>query len=438
MEDEAIKKFVNNTLGEFLEELNNIIRQEDDAKKAHSEVQLELRHVLAGSRGTGIVYDGAEHNARYLLLKLQEFQDKKIGSNVEVKVKHFLLMLPYLSMFEENGIQGMNERINKLFTELKEKSGELTGDEVNERINALNGILYSAIYIFPHLARSIEVGLVPENIISCEERQNLYGHHYTEERIQFDRMKHIIEGTIEKLSLPLPYGFMSRKTGSQDRFAKGEAREEVYFDCAHPKDDWRKFVPTLAVTIAKPIGFPQHAFFSFEEVAYVRFSDKTELTPYYRDGINDRGTYEVLFPRRNHVSHYLSFRGFMNYVSFRQRRDFKKVPDDVWNWYFDNIYEPESFGSEFMRKEYGMLRRDKLRIGFMSARTVNVENPTYDQMMLVEFNEVKLSTDSSYIDTGRIFFEYIMKNKKIRDHSKAYFGNEIIERLLEIPIWERR
>lgn len=438
MVDEFVRKFVNNTIREFLQDLNNIIQQENNAKKDHSETQLELRHVLAGHRGTGITYDGKDHNARYLLLKLQEFEDKKIGSNMDEKIKHFRFMLPYLSMFEEGGIQGMNERISKLFMELKEKGSGLPGKEIEERINALNGILYSAIYVFPHLAHSIEVGLIPENIVPAEERQNLYGNHYTEERIEFDRMKLIVQGKIEKLFLPLPYGFMSRKTGSQDRFVKGESREEVYFECAHPKDDWRRFIPALAATIGKPIGYPKHAFFSFEEVAYVRFSEETELTPYYRDGVNETGTFETLFPRRNHVSHYLSFRGFSNYVSFRQRHDFKEVPDHIWNQYFDSIYEPEPFGSELMRKEYGIIRKDKLRTGFMSARTMNVEYPKYDQMMLVEFKDVKLSSGSSHVDTGKMFFEYVMENEKIKDYAKAYFANEIIERLLQVPIWEKR
>lgn len=419
--DKLVVVFVNKTLKEFHGELENIRDQSISDKKERDEIKFHLEYVLRGYDNKGLNYDGEERNAQYLIAKLQPFIGKYVSSAINERFERFVKLLPYISIFEKDGISGVNERISELFMDLKERGNELSGEEVEDRLEKLNGILYSAIYIFPHLVKSVEVGLIPDKCISTDDFNAKYEFMNSRGRWSFDRMRTLVSGEIEKVFLPLPFDHTIGKF----------PREEVRFESINHRDD-QEVVPAVAVSINYPIVSPEYTYFAFEEVEYVRFSEVGNFTPFY-DGIGNDGE---LIPRPSHVFHYLLFRNFANYSSFRGREDFKEVPDDMWAKYADNILEPE-FNSGLWKVKYELLPfvKDKLRSGFIAARMADEIQAQAQDFMLLEFTDINILRSDTHIEAAKLFYGHL---NGATESTKTYTGNEIIERLIQIPLRNRQ
>lgn len=416
--DKLVVVFVNKTLKEFHGELKNILDQSIADKKERDEIKFHLEYVLRGHDNKGLNYDGEERNAQYLMAKLQPFIGKYVSSAINERFERFVKLLPYISIFEKDGISGVNEKINELFVSLKENGSGFTEEEMDEHFETLKGILYSAIYIFPHLVKSVEVGLIPDKCISDEEFNAKYEFMNSRGRWSFDCMRTFVSSEIKELFLPLPFDYTMGKF----------PREEVCFEGINLRDDQEEVVPAVAVLINYPIVFPEYTYFAFEEVEYIRFSEVKDFTPFY----NRIGNDGELVSRPNHVFHYLLFRNFGNYSSSRGRENFKEVSGDMWTKYANNILEPE-FNSGLWKVKYELLpfAKDKLISGFVAARMVDEIQAQAQDFMLLEFTDRDISRGDTHIEAAKLFYGYL---NGITKNTETYTGNKIIERLVQVPL----
>lgn len=437
MHDELVIKFVNNTLKGFFDELRIILDYEKERKIEQSEILLDLRNVLSGIRGDGLVYDGKRYNAKYLMAKFQIFSDEHLGSVRDERFKRFFSLLPILSILEEGGIEALNKRINEIFLELKEKTHKMSPEEVDNRLNELDRILYSAIHLVPHLAKSVEVKLIPGRLVSAEESMRLYGCHCSDDRFNFDRMKGIVENPeiYTTLFIPLPYRWFVPTHGSDERMARAASNAEIFFTDISPKDDYRIKIPVVAVTIGKPVVYPDHTHFTFDEVECVKLSENGNFTPYYNDGIRGNESFEELEPRSNYILHYLLFRKFgNNYLSIRDAKELKNVPKEYWEKYARHIYTP-GFGSGFWEETWRFGRKELLEKGFVSVMKADPAPIEVRDFLLLEFTEIPLPTGNNEIDAAKLFFAYI-KGEKIVKKTVVYEGSEVIKKLFQTPTQE--
>jgi len=406
------------------------VELEGKSEKGQDKVQLALFQILQEESGKILVYDGEEFNAKFLMEKFGPFADKHVGFMIDFRFKQLYSLLPLLSIFEEGGLEAVNDRLDRLFKEYREEGGKLSENEMNEKITELNNILFNAIYLFPHIARSIEVRLAEGKIISADKFWDDHGYDYGKNRRLYDFLKEKKPEMSTVLIMPLPYGFSTGTHGSGQRAARGASREDVYFTYIHPRNNWGIRIPAIAMAIPRPLLFIDHVYFTLEEVESVEFSKNSDLTPFCDETHDNDGL--LMIPKANYVFHYLLFRGFSNYVNFRKRADFKKdLSDADWEFMCSNLYEAD-YGSSLWEEKYATFGNNGLILGFIAVKFEHACD-----MRLYEFNDIKLPSEDRHDSAGKLFAKILDQDKKTLGAVKTYSGNEVIERLLQIPVRER-
>lgn len=427
MVDEIVRMFVNNSLDEFRNWLKENLASDKKNKKEQDKVQLDLLGVLQEDSGIKLLYDGEKNNAKYLMETLEPFSDKHVGFMIDAGFKRLYSLLPLLSILEEGGVEGVNAHIEKLFAEYKEIGAGLSEKAMREKIMAINDLLLGVIYLFPHLVNGVEVKLLPHNVIEAEKFMDRYGYDYGKDRRIYDAFRKAEPCKSETLTLPLPYGFTTGTHGSGERSARGASREEIYLTYIHPRNNWGIRIPAIALAINRPLVYLDHIYFTLDEVEHIKLSKNSEFTPFCdedHEGVR-------IIPKINHVLHYLIFRGFANYVNFREREDFKDVSDEDWIFMRDNLFEPD-FGSGLWEEKWGIIGKDRLEKGFLAVKFRDAEN-----MLLMEFNNVKLPSENRNIAARKLNIMILQNDKKMQKTVKKYKGNEAIKRLFQIPVKER-
>lgn len=429
MVDEFIRTFVNNNLNLFREWLKENLEADKKNEKDQDLVQLSLLNTLQESDDKKVIYDGSECNAKFIMEKLRPFADKHVGFMIDARFKQLYSLLPLLSIFEEGGLEAVNSRLDMLFKEYKKEGGKLSEAGMNEKIAELNDILFNAIYLFPHIARSIEVKLAEDKIISSDKFWDDHGYDYGKDRRLYDVLRKKKPEMSKILAMPLPYGFSTGTHGSGQRAARGASREDICFTYIHPRNNWGIRIPAIALAIPRPLLFIDHVYFNLEEVESVKFSKNSDLTPFC-DHTHDDGL--LMIPKANYVFHYLLFRGFSNYVNFRKRADFKNdISNADWEFMCSNLYEAD-YNSGLWEEKYGMFGRNGLILGFIAVKFEHAGD-----MKLYEFNNIRLLSEDRHDAAGKLFAKILDNDKKTLAIVKKYSGNEAIERLFQIPIRER-
>lgn len=193
-------------------------------------------------------------------------------------------------------------------------------------------------------------------------------------------------------------------------------------------------MPAIAVAIKRRVIFFDYTYFTLDEISSVRLSDRTDFTPFLSEGFHDQQQQpRELKNRTNHILYYLRFREFLNYANSRKEKDLPGLTQYEQNQCQNNLIEPY-WGSNLWRQEYtspsGL--REILTRGFLAHADACPECIT-----LHELSNVRMSHDDPHVAAARLFVNLLRSDKKLLKQTKTYRGDEIIQRLLEIPVAER-
>lgn len=178
----------------------------------------------------------------------------------------------------------------------------------------------SAIYLFPYLAKGVEVNLKPAADKATEKFNGEFGITYL--RNWYNELLKTQEeaglpGSSEQLILPLPYGFTRDPSDEGDRKDIRLSWINRYGQLAY---GYR--VPAVAVAIN---GQRKYSHFTLDEVESIRFTDNEAFTPYIEWGYDEqRATLvEKLVEKPDSIDHYLRFRGFrrISYQDLESSKD---------------------------------------------------------------------------------------------------------------------
>lgn len=221
---------------------------------------------------------------------------------------------------------------------------------------------------------------------------------------------------------PLPYGFTTGTHGSGERAAMASSRENVYISFRNPRDD-SGIIPVLGLGIKAPLLTPGSTVFTLDEVESIAFTDKNEFTPY----VDDRDGKYVLTEKGNSITYYLRFRDFSNYRGSRERENLREINDKEWE-VIGGLNEPGAY-SNLWNEDYETHKLD----GFVVLWS---EKP--EEMTLYELKGVNLPKRDPHEANAVLAAQILRRDAKILPHVKEYKGDEVIKRLVEVPVEERR
>ena len=321
-----------------------------------------------------------------------------------------------------SSLDEVNKTLDSILIELRR---DLSLEEKKALTIKANGLLYGVIYNYPYLAHSVEVRLGREAYENSERIDDLCGesNRWWYKRLVGNRKK---QGESDPYSLvvPLPYGFTTGTHGSGERAAISASRREVYFDLTNRRGKYEYDNPCLRVTVQAPLVFSHETTFLPEEIDKVSLSGRIDLSPYLghdRDEVESRG---------NYIYNYLDFRGFEN-------RGIGK--------YIKKDSKPIILTSQ---QDYGLWSYDWQKRKLIKGFFVSYDRADLEKTIMYEVNNQALSNqyDEDVIGTmiDKVLSRVNQPNKKFsfpfsrsESNTIAYTGNEILKRLVKIPVSER-
>ena len=337
--------------------------------------------------------------ARYMMGRINE------GDLHNDNLLRFAKDLDYLSIYEANGIGGLNQRLLYLMVELKKlPEKELFINLVNE----FNDLLYRAIYLFPHEIKSVEIGVKPGY---QEINQDLEG------RNTYTILQELYEESgrapsPQELVLPLPYFFGTGTHGSDEGRAASQSYESVALEhvLIHDKD-----TAVVSVNLEESKFDICKTDFTLDEIDSIKFSAKSDFTPLVRIGRR-----VSLTERNDYLIHYLLFRGFRKLsvevktneqeLEVLQRLLGVSLPNSLWNFGFG------PFGSKFLTQGF-----------FIEQGKQGEENVLY------EVNDTRIREIDPLIETVSLFLKFMRQQRKMSKNMRSFQGANIISRLAAIP-----
>lgn len=408
-------RFVNASLDEF----RNRLAGERESRQGLSEAQERLNRALTDFR-----YDGVQTAASSLQKKLDPFSEEELGYELSSPFKRFVADLEYIELLEKGSLGAVNGRVAELFEQAK--GLEMSPEQQEELVGRLNDIMMRGIYIFPHLAKGVEVKLKPGVEGRTKKFEEVYGRMGYYRRV-YDRLLEAYQRVRGRplsntLIFSLPFGFTTGTHGSGERAAVVASQEHVYFTFIHPRDDWQTKVPALALSLEAPLIMPHYSLFTLDEIDSIQFTDKGDFVSYvdrHREG-------EILIEKPNFVNYYFGFRNFFNYRMFRSEK-IEEFSNEEWNQCQENLAEPGGFGN-LWREDF---RTNKLVKGFLA---VCHKDP--DKVELYEFTDIELPSRDRHEAAAILYINF--SRGMYGTHIRSYTGNEAIQKLAEIPIEKRR
>ncbi len=366
-------------------------------------------------------YDGCEKNAEFLLSELLKNKNFFINSVAEKKYKKLVSLLPIISLIEEGGLDRVNLELENLLNSLRSK--QISNQ--NNLVDAFNDLLFGAIYVFPHLAKTIEV--VP-NIKLIKERgdraisdkspaflkSNLFD--------SFDRTyssdKEEKWDSVFRVLLPLD---LSLGGGSSLNILKGE----IYMVSGLSFDEYKRRSILFSLVIHYPTLACERVFFTLDEILSVKFSKECCATPYFfgdsQDCCNGLGGVR---DRKSPVLHYLDFRKFLDLedsgVSISRSDGLSR--DEIYILR-DKMLKPLLNGRLW---KIDRLRK-RLILGFLVLKTEN------GCCRLYEISNHQFS-EHDFGGSSKEFMISIMREGDVMRDVKIYEEDDIIQRLLAIPV----
>lgn len=317
----------------------------------------------------------------------------------------------------ERRMEDANEKLAALLGSLKTQ--EEDGISSKGTVEEINGLLQSAIYNFPQIAEAVKISLRPGAIRETKQtiKEMIKGkippevlHNLPSSDILF----YFHLGKIPSLDtdtpiliLPLPYSFKSKTHGGGMREAMTKGEETVLFEIVIMNDTLQKRV-FLGVRLEPVVFLPKFIFFPLESIEKVQFTKGEGYSPLLSCKYSynpDVGDYPFsLIKRESPVLQYLYFRQFLPSTGDRSA----------------SFIIPQQTGNLWKYGKGGLLAH-----GFFSD---------VGGSALYEVTDLKLQYG---FEEKEEKLEKILKEAVEKRQCKIYHGNEIIERLAQIPVEER-
>jgi hypothetical protein len=330
---------------------------------------------------------------------LTPFVEASLDDETRETLAMFSADLDFIHVFQERGIGGLNEVLNRYLQNAKEGR--------DDDIKTANQLLYRAIYLFPHVAHGVSIAIDPGVYKHYSEFKGLAEHY---------QFKHLPPPS--EIVLPLPYSFSTGTHGSGERTAIHESVETVKL-----KRGSQTLIgkPALQLEIESP-GFNRwYMNIPLDVVHAIELTSTGHFIPHV-----DLGPHTSTSERGNYLRHYLLFRNFARDAT---------IPNDM----LDHISENErvAIQSLFIPIQQPALWLDRSRIvagkylqkGFMALSRHNVEDS-----LLLEFTNIHYPnlSDNQFTAASRLIIKAIRGEIQL-DHLAFITGNQIIERLMTIP-----
>ncbi len=329
---------------------------------------------------------------------------------------------------------------NALIAELMEalRTDHGTREVRTRRVQELNAVLHGAMYDIPHYACGVEIVFAPGLYGRLEEIDRCYASDYKLQHLRrFGQAWTEKHGTAppECFLVPLPYGFMIGPKGSlAARPHRRYTRDEVYFGEMHPHDRahahpvWGFDVPSLRLAIEKPVVSYMETSIPLDEILSVRFVSEGEPMPYYADTWDDERN--VLLPRSSHLHGYLRFRDFASYQSWRTREACARLTDAEWKQCQAQLFQPD--GGDVLWVRDWSASTQRMKHAFFA---VWADKP--EDLVLYELHDAPLLDENVHVAAATWFVDFHLRGLR-PSMLRRYRGQEIVERLVQIPVKEAR
>ncbi|MBI2995162.1 MAG: hypothetical protein HYY52_00420 [Candidatus Melainabacteria bacterium] len=336
-------------------------------------------------------------------------------------LKNLATDLEYIQIFNEAGVKGLNKYLEDILNNLRSAKSE---QEKNELIEKLHMFIYRGIYNFPHVVKGVEIILRPGAYEGSKEFGDRFGSDYY--RYKYTQLVDALqkEGreVTNSLTIELPYSFTTGTHGSGERAARGASVDNLEFTTIGSWGRKNKERATgLGIAIEVPLIVWKLSYFTLDEIEAVRFTTNGNFTPYLKDE-------ETLLNRSSYINHYLWFRDFSGCSIDLQKlgslndQEAKELRKFVFPLRVRNLFDEEH-----------ELSGTKLKKGFLAK----IED---SKVVLYEIDNLKIGgrDSDSWEDAYKLALKIIRGEIKDPSSIKVYTGDDVINRLTEINIEQRR
>lgn len=336
------------------------------------------------------------------------------------RVRRFTTDLGYLSSLELNGISYFNALLSLRVDGFHKK----TITDINPNISLMNDILARVIYLFPYLARAVEVEFMhPDDRL--DELSSIG-------QVDFNKLSRGVDlhgdRKLKRLVLPLPY------VSPKDEF---KTAEELPVEPKSQQTVWFKTQgdpekPVLAVKIYGGTHEAGYSYFPIDQIEAVRFIQKAAFeSDHYEERFTpcleyNKGDVRVV-ARPNWISHYLRFREFGYSSAYRYRQTEPEY--DRAEAYKRFLLFPKD-GSNLFVQRTAMVLFEHLERGFIAIDAEDAAGTRMYEVSDVGLPEVSMQNSIPYLMTS-----IWRGNRRFLDrHVKRYAKEDIVKRLAAIPV----
>ncbi|HUD19739.1 MAG TPA: hypothetical protein VMR81_04820 [Patescibacteria group bacterium] len=299
----------------------------------------------------------------------------------------------YLTVIEREGVGGLNRRLDDL---LHTFQANRSHQENVQAVDAMNDLLYRALFLFPHLAKGVEVELAGD--IDLERP---LAHYFTESREQLIYLRQMYEdqyGEVlpSRMIFPLPYE--SNRIRRRSNFTVMAVGETI-----------APAIELLIGTVSRGTYVSQ---FLPDEIQSIRFTANDDFVPEVNGSTRGR----ELESRGNAIRNYI---GFRNFVSTDETKG-KQVSDNT------TMYVPDAAEINPM----GLWDAHDILFGARVNRGFIIElNPRGER--LFEIMDVRRSDCFAPLEKADV--KKMIRSAQWWGQANVYTGHQIIERLYVIP-----
>jgi len=333
--------------------------------------------------------------------------------------------LEYAEWIVGDGLEGVNRRLAEMFEKAKKT------DSSKEHLQEINRLLYTAINLFPRLTTGIEVNLASD-IEQIEERTRQFEAKMGRRIYHYRHAFRLLEQAFGKegqsvsrtMFFPLPYAFSTGSHGSGQRAAVAQSQEDIYFATDFSRGE--EEIGLLEMVIDGYSITPNPSLVTLDEIDSIRFSTSanrfTPMVSRSREG-------PMTLSRGNPVTHYLRFRNFSGHRAWRNERElFPDLTFEEWEAGNQGVIEARFFTNLWQTT---IDIDNLLERGFIAITAEESED-----VILHELISIRIDKDDYVI--APYLLKRIASGEYGSDQVKTYRGLEIISRLSEFSIEERR
>jgi hypothetical protein len=454
-------------LDNHLQRLNDQIEWEEQFGEFHSAslplLLAKLKAAVAEARGQLAVAPGKSEQdyalgiSRLLVpfLHSDEWSDEiQSRTQLHTDLARLYKDLDYLSMAQKGGLALLNQRLQGLLERLQTASAESSRSAALE----LNDMLTRAIYLFPHLARSVAVEFKPNSESAQFFLERTAGQDVVRRASFLDwLMRNRTRVDEPNLALfPLPYVFEAGGQGAQTdrerRLAATASWPEVVFlphrtitrrdlagaDLSGDSERLRVSLPPVLRLLTgykasqRSLDHALYSLFLTTEIKGISFSDRSMFLPWQMEG-----PALAAGEKPNFVYHYLIFRDFGDIGCNRELARRAKIPQLAERSLFAPSYSSSLI--DIAEDERGQwLERNCAYLALPSQAATRCQ--------LLRFSDVPLRGTAQTLSAGQpnesalqldLYRAVFEQGHPLRHCMRVFRGETVIEELTPIPVSRR-